>query len=151
MVWVDVPLGDCEEAGEAGLRREEVVVAGIQRAVPNPEPDREEFAGRIEQEAEVRLPEELLGLVGDRPQPSDERGRGRRSVAGFAARRFGQLRDRRVSGRPRRGLEQLEVSNVAAHGSPHRLRPGHELAVRTLSALRGEGCGNVGQRPGVPR
>ncbi len=58
----DIALGDRQEAGQAGLGGEEVVVARIQRAVADPKPDREELAGRVEQEAEVRLPEELLGL-----------------------------------------------------------------------------------------
>ena len=38
---------------------------------------------------------------------------------------------------------------MAAYGQPSRLGPGHQLAVRTLAALGGEGRGNVRQRPDV--
>ena len=84
MVRGDVALGDREEAGEASLGGEEVVVARIERPVPDPKPDREEFAGRIEQEAEVHLPEELLGSVGDGRESSNEHRRNRWSVDGLA-------------------------------------------------------------------
>ena len=70
----DVALGDREEARQTGLRGEEVVVARVQRAVADPEADREELARGVEQEREVGLAEQRLGLVGDRPEAPDERG-----------------------------------------------------------------------------
>ena len=98
MVRGDIALGDRKEAGEAGLGGEEVVVARIQRAVADPKPDREELAGRVEQEAEVRLPEELLGLVGDRLEPS--RRASPRPAVRRRPRRPADRTARRSSGRP---------------------------------------------------
>ena len=86
---IDVALGDRHEAGEAGFRGEQVVVARIQRSVVDAEPDREQLADGIEQEVEFHLPGESLRQVGDRLEPSNEYGRRRWSLAGHARRRIG--------------------------------------------------------------
>ena len=145
----DIPLGDRQKASEACLGGEEVVVARIQRALLDPKTDREELAGRVEQEAEVHLPEKPLGLVGDRLQSPHERRRSRRSAARFADRRIGHLGDRREGGHPKMRLKKLEVSNMTAHGQPSRLGPGHQIAPRSLSTLCGESRGDVRERLGV--
>ena len=70
-----VALGDRDEAGEAGLGCQQVVVARIQRTFQHAVPDREELARWIEEEPEVHLVEVPIGQLGDRSQPAHERRR----------------------------------------------------------------------------
>jgi hypothetical protein len=71
------------------IARKQVVVAGIERAFAHAEPDREQLADRVEQEAEVHRRHELLRLVGDRLQPPHEGGHG--SIAVLVLRQICQL------------------------------------------------------------
>ena len=143
MVGLDVALGDGDEAREPRLRGEQVVVARIERALPDAEADREQLADRVEQEAEVHRRDQPLGLVGERLQPPDERRpsvprrAARRSVAGRRARqsvssaldavRPGRaatrsrrwLLDRRAGGlRPRRQLASTPCAVLARSPAP---------------------------------
>ena len=49
----DVPLGDGHEAGQPGLGRQQVVTAGIERALGHAVADGKDLAGGIEEELEV--------------------------------------------------------------------------------------------------
>ena len=148
VVGRDVALGDRKEAGQPGLGGEQVVVARIQRAVADPEPDREQLAGRVEQEAEVHLAEQLIGLVGDRPEPSNQR------CGGAAIRRqrrpTADRTARRSSGRSaawRDRSKHREVANVAGSRPAASPRPTSSARCPAPSpALGDERRGDVGQR-----
>ena len=151
MVRGDVALGDREKARQPGLGRQQVVVAGIERALVDSVPDREQPAGGVEQEAEVHLREELLGLIGDRREAAGELRGSARIRAGLGIRRIGQLGERRQGRRRAGSREQREISGMARHGQPDRLGPRHELGFRAITALGGDGGDDIRERPRLRR
>ena len=148
MVGRHVALGNRQKAGEARLGREQIVVARIERAVANPESDGEELARGIEQEGEVHLAEQSMGLVGDRLEPADQLRCGARPIGVRPNQRIRELGDRR-KGRKLPWLENLGVAEVTADRLVRGLGPRLQLAVRSLATFGDERRGDVGQRPGV--
>ena len=78
-----VILGDRDEAGEAGLGREQVVVRSVARAGARLVPDREQGPRLVVEEAEVHLEGVVVGAIRQRPEASHQvrRGRGPRGEA----------------------------------------------------------------------
>ena len=60
----DVALGDGEEARQAGLAGQQVVVAGVELPFGDAKADREELAGGLEEEAELHAGRESVGGPG---------------------------------------------------------------------------------------
>ena len=150
MLGADIALGDGEEAGQTGLGGQQVVAARVQGPVRDPISDRQELAGRVEEESEFHLPEELLGLNGDRPEASVERPGTGHALIGTVGLRIERVADR-GEGRPCRRRQAGQVPSVAVDGKPRRLCPADELAVRALSALGRERCHDVGQGMRIDR
>ena len=149
----DVALGDGEEARQARLGRQQVVVARVERPVADPEADREQLARRVEQEAEVRLPEEPLGLVGDGLErrtsvdAATSRGRDRRLVP-----TSGDRDGRSLEGRRRRRVlataaaASAQVTSSLSAPSPRSAMSGP----RDVGERAGRRAASSGQ-PGGPR
>ena len=89
-----VALGDGDEAREAGFRGQEIVGAAVEAAVRDAVADREDLAGRVEEEAELHGLEELGGGARDAQEAAGERAGG-----GGGSR---QALDERVDARDRR-------------------------------------------------
>ena len=147
----DVALGDREEAGQPGLGGEQVVVAGVQRAVPDPEPDREQLAGRVEQEAEVRLAEQLPGPVRDRVEAAERGSRRRPALARSPA--GGSASSAIVGGRWPAAVGSSSARSRAWLSTASRTASAQVTSSlsESLPALRGQGRGDVGQRARVRR
>ena len=149
VVGGDVPPGDRDEAGEPGLGGEQVVVARVQRALADAEPDREQLAGRVEQEAEVHLPEQAMRAVGDRLEAPGKQHRIPGSIPHERGRRVRELADRREGRHRLPCAEQGEVPFMAGDREARCVRPGHELSGRTLTPLGRERRGHIRQDPGA--
>jgi hypothetical protein len=67
-----VALGDRDEARQTGLRGEQIVPTGIQRAV-GAVADREQLSHRVEQEAEVHTADQRSRSLGDEAETAPER------------------------------------------------------------------------------
>ena len=147
-----VTLGDREEACRPGLRREQVVVAGVERAVGHPVPDREQLPGRVEEEPELRLREQIHGASGEGRQPAgdgDAGGPVACRIRGLHVEELAQRRERRGCGLPGAGAQgrpqQHQVTRMALDGPANAPGPRVELAADRVAALRGERGRDVGK------
>ncbi len=110
-----VALGDGDETRQPGLRREQIVAAGVEHALPRPVADRQQLAVRIEQEAVAHFQR-----------------RGARDS--FERREACRQSD---DGRGRLG----DIAAMAFDRPPHRRDPEHDVrvgAVRRAIAGRGQ-------------
>ena len=100
MLRRDVAAGDGHEARQAGLRRQHVVVTGVERALRGAIPEREEVPRPVVEEREVHLFHETVGLRGDRGQSAPDL---RRPDVAAVAFDTGLQRQRPLQGRAVRG------------------------------------------------
>jgi hypothetical protein len=116
------------------------------------EADREELSGRVEQEGEVRLHEQLFALVGERLQPPHETdGRLHLIRVDTEVGEVGDVGDRRQRARLCRCCNCSQIADMAVHCATRRFDPRDEFAVGAISALCSKRAGHIGQRLRVGR
>ena len=101
----DVALGDRNEACETRLRGEEIVATGVEAAVGDAIPDRQQLPHRIEEKSEVHGVDHRPRTAGERGEPTDERIRTLEVVRGTYGRIATPVPDRR-------GLVRLRYDQV---------------------------------------
>jgi hypothetical protein len=122
----DVALGDRHEAAQPRLGGQQVVAAGLERAVGHAIADGEQLPRGVEQEPEVH--------GGGHPFGAECEGRELVPKAGL--RFLGRLQTLEKQGR-------FEVASVARNAVPHALRPHQDLGSGPLLALARERVRNV--------
>ena len=131
----DVALGDREEAGQAGLGREQVVVARVQRRRPGPGTRSRTACGSGRTGSVKSISRNSCwAWSAIALEAAHERRRGRRGRVGRRAGRRASASSAIVGKAVRLRPELRAARGRGAwllHGQPGRLGPGHELAVRS--------------------